>query len=148
MDPTTHIDVHVNRHFTATPEQVFDAWLVPREMGRWMFGANLHDMRLLRLDVDPRVGGRFLLLVQRSGHSIEHTGHYLQIERPHRLAMASSLEGATNDAPSRVEIDLAPTATGCMLELTHRLIATRANDTEHVRDGWNAMLHALGELFT
>ena len=147
MNPTTHIDVHVSHHFNAPPEQVFDAWLVPREMGRWMFGAHIQDVKLLRLDVDPRVGGRFSLQVRRSGQFIEHTGHYLELERPHRLAMTWAVKGAPDDAYSRIRIDLAASGTGCVLILTHRMDARWAGHAQQVRDGWSAMLNALGELF-
>jgi uncharacterized protein YndB with AHSA1/START domain len=147
MVPTSHIDVHVSHHFNAPPEQVFDAWLVPREMGRWMFGAHIHDVRLLRLDVDPRVGGRFSLQVRRSGQSIDHIGHYLELERPRRLAMTWAVKGAPDDACSRVQIDLAPSGAGSVLILTHRMDAKWAGNVHQVRGDWSAMLDALGELF-
>ena len=148
MNPTTHIDVHVSHHFNASPERVFDAWLTPQDMDRWLFGTHVQDVKLLRLEVDPQVGGRFSLQVRRSGQFIEHTGHYLELERPHRLAMTWAVKGAPDDAYSRIRIDLAASGTGCVLILTHRMDAKWAAHAPQVRDGWSAMLDALGGLFT
>ena len=50
---------------------MFDAWLAPRLLGQWMMGPEIREEKLLRLDVDPRVGGRFSMLVDRDGERID-----------------------------------------------------------------------------
>lgn len=147
MDPPAPLEVRCNRHFNAMPGAVFDAFVIPREMGRWMFATPIHDMTLLRLDVDPQVGGRFLLQVRHSGQLIEHAGHYLELDRPRRLALAWATKGAADDGSSRTQIDLAPSAGGTELVLTHRHHAKRDTNAGQVREGWNAVLDALGGLF-
>lgn len=143
MDPAAHLEVHVSHRYEAPPERVYDAWLLPKEVQRWMFGAHVHDVKVLRLEIDAQVGGRFSLQVRRSGQFIEHTGHYLELERPRRLAMTWSVKGALDDAFSRVQVDLAPSGSGCVLILTHRIDAKWANHAQLVRNGWSAMLGAL-----
>jgi uncharacterized protein YndB with AHSA1/START domain len=76
--------VEVERHFTASPEEVFDAWLDPASLSRWMFGPP-RDEDTVRLTVDPRVGGEFAFVVRRQGQQVTHVGRYLQLNRPRRL---------------------------------------------------------------
>ncbi len=143
MDPAAYLEVHAHHRFDAAPERVYDAWLLPQEMQRWMFGAHIQNVKVLRLEVDAQVGGRFSLKVRRSGQLIEHAGHYLELDRPRRLAMTWSVQGAPDDAYSRVQIDLAPSGNGCVLILTHRLDAKWTSHAQLVRTGWSAMLDAL-----
>jgi len=143
MDPAAYLEVHANHRFDAPPERVYDAWLLPREMQRWMFGAHVQNVKVLHLDVDAQVGGRFSLKVRRSGQLIEHTGHYLELDRPRRLTMTWSVKGSPDDAYSRVQVDLAPSGSGCVLILTHRIDAKWADHAQLVRNGWSSMLDAL-----
>ena len=45
--------VHVAREFDVSPARVFDAWLDPELIGRWMFGPALRDETVLRIAVEP-----------------------------------------------------------------------------------------------
>ncbi len=66
--------VRVTRRFTASAERVFDAWLDTALLGMWMFGPPLRDEEVLRLTLEPRVGGSFSFLVRRQGQEIDHVG--------------------------------------------------------------------------
>lgn len=112
------VDVAVHRPFPVPAEHVFDAWLTPRRLGQWMFGPGVRDEKVVRLDVDPRVGGRFSMLVERGGERIDHVGDYLVIDRPHRLAFTWGVAGEPDQDGSRVDILVTPTPTGCELRLT------------------------------
>ncbi|HEY1036167.1 MAG TPA: SRPBCC family protein [Pseudoxanthomonas sp.] len=90
------VDVSVQRVFPVPAERVFDAWLTPRLLGQWMFGPGVRDEKVLRLDVDPRVGGRFSMLVERDGTRIDHVGEYLVIDRPHRLSFTWGIAGESD----------------------------------------------------
>ena len=147
MTASLPVEVRVTRAYQATPERVFDAWLVPRVLGQWMFGPRVRDENVVRLDVDPRVGGGFSLKVERSGQLIDHAGRYLRIERPQRLAFTWAVEGASDDVPSQVEIDIAASADGCVLTLVHRMDAQWSDYAQRTHDGWSAMLDALAGLF-
>jgi hypothetical protein len=57
----------VTRQFNASAERVFDAWLSPDLIGRWMFGPNVRDEEVVRILVDARVGGAFSFIVRRGG---------------------------------------------------------------------------------
>lgn len=147
MTSPAGIEVRVVRYFEAAPERVFDAWLVPRVLGQWMFGPHVRNENVVRLDVDPRVGGGFSLKVERNGQLIDHVGRYLQIERPHRLVFTWAIAGMSDETPSQVEIDIAASGSGCVLTLIHRMDAQWSDYAQRTQDGWSAMLDALAGLF-
>ena len=141
------VDVTVSRSFAAPAERVFDAWLTPRLLGQWMFGEDGPEEKLLRLDVDPRVGARFSMLVERGGERIDHVGEYLVIDRPRRLSFTWTIAGEADQDGSRVDIVITPTPTGCELRLTHALPRAWADYADRTQHGWSTMLDALHALF-
>ncbi|MET0718953.1 MAG: SRPBCC family protein [Pseudoxanthomonas sp.] len=147
MNPASPIEVRVTRYFEASPERVFDAWLVPRTLGQWMFGPRVREENVVRLDVDPRVGGNFSLKVERKGELVDHVGQYLEIDRPHRLVFTWAVKGDSDDAPSQVRIDIAASSSGSVLTLVHSMDARWAEYAQRTQDGWNTMLDALAGLF-
>ena len=141
------VDVTVHRTFAVPAERVFDAWLTPRLLGQWMMGPGIRDEKLLRLDVDARVGGRFSMLVERDGERIDHVGEYLVIERPHRLCFTWTIAGEADQDGSLVDIVITPTPDGCALRLTHALPRAWADYADRTQQGWSTMLDALHALF-
>lgn len=147
MSPAPPIEVRATRYIEASPERVFDAWLVPRMLGQWMFGPRVRQENVVRLDVDPRIGGSFSLKVERNGQIIDHVGRYLEIERPHRLVFTWAVKGESDDEPSQVHIDIAASSSGCVLTLVHTMDAKWADYAQRAQDAWNTMLDALAGLF-
>ncbi len=147
MNQDPEFRITATRVLNATPERVYDAWLVPRTLGMWMFGPRVRDENVVRLEVDPRVGGQFSLKVERHGQVVEHVGEYLQMQRPHRLVFSWAVKGDSDDAPSRVHLDIAASGGGCVLTLVHVMDAKWADYGERTQAGWNTMLAALSELF-
>lgn len=136
------LNVHVERRFSTSPERVFDAWLNPGLLGRWMFGPALREEEIVRLTVDARVGGSFSFVVRRQGIEIDHVGRYLHMNRPHRLVFTWGIAGVSEDQ-SRVIVDLLPVGTGCELALTHELQPNWADYAAQTEAAWVAMLDAL-----
>ncbi len=95
--PTPNVKVSVTRHFDASPERVFDAWLDPELIGKWMFGPALREEEVLRIVADARVGGSFSFLVRRQGQEIDHVGKYREIDRPRRLVFTWGIAGESED---------------------------------------------------
>jgi uncharacterized protein YndB with AHSA1/START domain len=136
------VSVRVTRRIDATPERVFDAWLDPQMIGRWMFGPALREEEVVRIELDARVGGAFSFVVRRQGKEIDHVGEYLEIDRPRRLVFTW---GIRQEAPggSRVIVDIAPLEAGCELTLTHDLHPDWADYASRTEAGWTKMLNAL-----
>lgn len=76
------VTVRVARRFNASAERVFDAWLAPKIAGEWLFATATG--RMVRVEIDARVGGRFVFVDRRNGEDVEHLGEYLIGEHPHR----------------------------------------------------------------
>jgi len=148
MSTQPHVDVRVSRRIGASAERVFDAWLDPPLIGRWMFGPGIRDEEVVRIAVDGRVGGSFSFVVRRAGEEIDHVGEYLEIDRPRRLAFTWGVPKYSADS-ARVVIDLAELQTGCELTLTHEMDPRWADFASRIEAGWATMVdtlaRALGE---
>ena len=63
----TDLSLTVSRRIAAPPARVYEAWLDPQKLTRFM--ANCDGMALSAAEIDPRVGGRFLMTMQSSPQS-------------------------------------------------------------------------------
>ena len=88
IDPAAQpVELRIARHFAASAERVFDAWLDPAKACHFLFATPNGIMN--RVDIDARVGGRYVIVDLRDAdgerEEIEHVGKYLEVERPRRL---------------------------------------------------------------
>ena len=83
MTAEAPVKVRVTRRFSTSPERVFDAWLDPEKAGRFLYATKEGEM--VQVEIDARVGGRYSIVERRDGQDVEHTGEYLEIDRPRRL---------------------------------------------------------------
>lgn len=141
MNAKSPIPVTVTHRFAASAERVFDAWLDPVMLGKWMFGPPLRDEVVLHVAIDAKVGGAFSFLVQRQGMEIDHIGKYLEIERPRRLVF--SWGTAQDGASSRVIVEIVATSVGCDLTLTHEIDPDWAQFKDRAAEAWAKMLASL-----
>lgn len=132
--------VCVARSFAAPPERVFDAWLDPAHTGEWLFATPTG--RMVRVEIDARPGGSFLLTDRRDGEDVEHRGTWLELDRPRRLVFSFSVPKYSKDA-TRVAVDIAPSGGGCELTLTNEPVA--AEYAERSASGWRLILDALAK---
>lgn len=136
------VSARVTRRFSASPERVFDSWLDPEMIGKWMFGPALREEEVLRIVVDARVGGSFSFLVRRQGEEIDHVGKYREVDRPRRLAFTWGIVGESEDE-SLVIIEIVPRETGSELTLTHKMDPKWADYVSRTEAAWAKMLDAL-----
>ena len=129
--------VEVSRHLAAAPERVFDAWLDPASLGRWLFATP--DGAMERVEIDARVGGRFEIDERRGDDVAKHWGNYVEIERPRRLAFdfGTSFEAT----PTRVTVTIEPDGDGSRLTLRHE--GVWADWQDRTRQGWTMILDGL-----
>jgi uncharacterized protein YndB with AHSA1/START domain len=120
---------------------VFDAWLDPSLVGRWMFA--FRGDEIVHVHVDPRVGGAFSFKVRRDGAEIDHVGVYRVIDRPRRLAFSWGIAGQAGS--SEVTVDVTPTAGGCDVTVRHVMGAEWADFVARSAEAWTKMMGALDE---
>lgn len=132
--------LRVTRHFDAPAERVFDAWLDAATVGKWLFATPTGEM--VRCEIDARVGGKFVITERRDGEDVDHTGEYLEIERPKRLVFTFAVPKYSSQSTT-VTIDIAAASSGCELTLTHEgVLPEWASRTEQ---GWKMILEELGK---
>lgn len=132
----------VMHRFRVSAERVFDACLDPAWVGRWMFGPNIRDERIVRLAIEPRVGGTFSFVVERQGKEVDHVGEYLAIDRPRLLVFTWATRDTLPDT-SRVIIEITPSDDGCDVKLTHVMGSQWSDFVDRAASAWSKMLDAL-----
>lgn len=133
--------IRASRRFTASAEQVFDAWLDPEQAGKWLFATPTG--KIVRVEIDARVGGRFCIADRRDGEDVEHVGQYLGIDRPRRLVFEF---GVPRYSPlfARVTIEIVSLDSGCDLTLTTDGVLLEWADA--TRQGWTMLLGSLAQV--
>ena len=133
-------DVRVTHRFNATPERVFDAWLDPEKARQFFFATPTG--RIVRAEIDARVGGKFVMVDRRDGEDVEHTGEYLEIDRPRRLVFKFAVPKYSPNVV-RVTIEIVQLEAGCELTLTQEMKPEFAEYKSRTEKGWNTILEAL-----
>jgi uncharacterized protein YndB with AHSA1/START domain len=131
--------LEVSRHLAAPAELVFDAWLDPGALEKWLFATPGGVMQLV--EVEPRVGGRFRVDEQRGDVLATHFGEYLELDRPRRIVFAFATD--REQKPTVVTVEIAPTGDGCVLTLTHEMDPQWAAYRDRARQGWTMILDGL-----
>lgn len=145
---STHNRPHVvvTKKFDVIPVKIFDAWLDPEMISRWMFGPDVREEEIIKLVTDPQEGGTFSFVVRRDDEVINHLGTYLELDRPRRLMFTWGIE-SESEGESVVTIDIESTKTGCRLTLVHELDPKWEEYADRTKEGWSTMLDKLDDIF-
>jgi uncharacterized protein YndB with AHSA1/START domain len=128
----------VRRVLPVERERVFAAWLDPVSLATWMRPGEATGAIV---EVDPRVGGRFrILMEQAEGCGSEHQGEYLAIEPPSLLSF-TWISAATDLRPTVVTVELHARDGGTELVLTHWRLPPERVDGH--RRGWTDIVRLL-----
>lgn len=142
---TDPVEVRVEKRFRHPPERVFDAFLDPARVGRWLF--RTPDGRMEHARLEPRVGGGFEVFERRGEDLARHWGEFVEIDRPRRIVFDFWVEEAPTEK-TRVTVTFTPVADGCDVVLTHDLAPAWAAYAERTTAGWTMILdnlHAVTE---
>ncbi|HEX6384604.1 MAG TPA: SRPBCC domain-containing protein [Anaerolineae bacterium] len=127
----------------ASREEVFDMWLDPESVRRWMCPGNTH---VAAIELNPVVGRAFRIYMETEDEQVYvHTGKYLEIQRPERLVFTWR-SPATGERESRVTVAFYEQGKSCLVVLVHELLPDERAVENH-RAGWTDILNRLGEQF-
>jgi uncharacterized protein YndB with AHSA1/START domain len=140
--------VRVQRAYACTAETIYDAWLEPETARRFWF-ATPPTGEIVRCEIEPGVNGRFTLVDRRPLDAepgrhidVEHSGRFLQLDRPRRIAFSFGLPQFQSHETT-VIIDIEPQGDGCELTLRHDLGPTDEDTREMLEgaeQGWTTVL--------
>ncbi len=138
-DQATELKLETSRVIKAPRERVFDAWLDPEMLAKFMRPGP--DMSVPEAKTDPREGGRFVIVMRVGDKDLPHAGTYKTIDRPNRLAFTwesphSTLENST------VTLDFAEVDGGTDVKLTHVRFPSEESRDNH-KSGWGRILQSL-----
>lgn len=140
MSSKPPVIARVSRSFDVPAERVFGALLDPQKAGKFMFATPEGEM--VRAEIDPRIGGKYVFIDRRKGEDAVHRGEYLEIDRPHRLVFTLWVEGHSR-AADRVTIEIAPHAAGSRATLTHEMPPEAGEFKKRTEEGWSKILQGL-----
>lgn len=139
----------VTYNYQAPVETVFDAWLSPEMVGKFMFGPDVRpNEEIMHLQIDKRVNGKFSFLVKRGEMKLDHIGSYLKIDRPRSLSFTWGIAGQKESSVVKIEVTAEPKGKGTTLVLTHELAPGWDDFVAKIEGSWQMMLEALDKALT
>ena len=117
MESSARLPVLAERHMNASAEQVYDAWLDPENVGKWLFTTPGGKMQSVA--IDPVVGGHFSIVERRDDDNVEHVGEYLALERPTQIIFDVTVPHFSSSV-THVEVNIKPSpGGGCDVAILH-----------------------------
>lgn len=138
---TTDLALKITRRIAASPERLFDAWLDPAMLKRFI--SPVPGTSTLRAETDPRPGGRYEIVMQNEMGEIPHWGEYREIDRPNRLSFTWNSPHAEPD--SLVTLTFRPVGDETEVTLVHDRFPSEAERSGHER-GWTGILDGLAAM--
>jgi uncharacterized protein YndB with AHSA1/START domain len=132
------IEPTVNRTIEASPTELFDVWLDPKNPGGPWFGA-------AKAIVNPVVDGLFYHLVHFENHDWAHYGRFIALDRPRRIQHTWVSE-ATRGVESIVTLTLEAQGDQTLVKIHHANVPDDTMGRRH-EEGWGYVLGALADRF-
>lgn len=134
------LELTVNRKIAASREKVFNAWLSPAMLAKFMVVPS-GSTEPSKVKNDPVKGGRFSIVMMTAEKEIPHAGTYLEIDPYSRLAFTWESPYSLDD--SVVTIDLAEVDAGTT-EITLKQVKFKSEEARQGHEkGWSAILDLL-----
>lgn len=138
MNAEPNVAVKVSRRFSAPAARVFDAFVTPADIARWMGAPAPAEGG--KIEADPRAGGVFLFVAKRQGTDVAHFGEYREVIRPTRLVFTWAVLEAPPE-PTVVSIDIVEVGDKCDVTLTHTGVPTPCETA--TQQGWTTILQTV-----
>ena len=136
----TDLSLTTHRTIAAPQEAVFNAWLDPEMLRKFMRPGP--GMTTPKAQTDPVKGGRFELVMKAGDDEIPHAGTYKEIDPHSRIVFTWESPFSADD--STVTLDFEPDRDGTKVTLTHVRFVSEESRDNHM-GGWTGILAALEE---
>ena len=138
----TDLTVTLNKTIQAPIEKVFDAWLNPKTLSKFMMP--MPGMPASDVESDAREGGSFTIIMHVGEDKLPHTGEYLEINRPDKLVFTwASHRSVDNSTVTLNFTKIDDNKTN--ISLSHVKFIDEAARSDH-EGGWGNILDKLNEI--
>lgn len=145
MSSIPSIKRSVSKTIDAPPEKVFDSWLIPAVVGRWMFGREVQAESVIELVNNVRPRGDFTYTLRRAGKEVVITGIYLAVDRPRRLEFSWHEDGGV---ATLVQVLFEAEATRTKIRVSIKLDGTLAAHADTIKQRWATQCALLAQLLS
>jgi uncharacterized protein YndB with AHSA1/START domain len=135
------LELKVSKVISAPIEKVFDAWLDPKTLAKFM--QPMDGMSDAVVSNDASVGGRFSIVMIAGDNKMPHEGKYVEIDRPHRLVFTWETDCSSDG--STVTLDFSKVDDEkTQIDLHHVKFIDEKTRDDHT-GGWTGILDALAK---
>ena len=147
-DPIPIDGITIVREFEAPIEQVFDAWITPRQFAVW-FGAENGEVPVDTVELDATPGGvwKATMFAGPERDEINWIGEFVTVERPGRLVIAFSdqtpSDGRQDDGWAYITVLLDDLAGRTRMTFHQGGGAVPPEQLEQAKAGWMSFFEVL-----
>jgi uncharacterized protein YndB with AHSA1/START domain len=134
----------ISKSFQGNAQKVFDQWLIPVFIGKWMFNKEIIGEKIVSLDNTVRKGGDYKFIVEKKGKTVEYSGQYLELKIPNQLVFSWVKDGR-EDRCSRISLRFEEDGTKTKMKFSMKLDPALNDQKESIKRVWNARCTALAE---
>ena len=139
MQSQTNSSIRISRYFSASPQEVWQAWTDPKLVKSW-FGSDPNGT-VLDASLDVRLGGTFEVTFRNSDDTqFTCTGTYQEIEKYQRLVFTWMWKDRP-EVRELVTLVFQPEQNGTLMIFEHANID--AGTTHDYESGWNSTFDKL-----
>ncbi|UHA72689.1 SRPBCC family protein [Paenibacillus sp. 481] len=155
MANTSTTTLTMTRRFDVSADKVFDAWLNPDKMRKWLF--TMEPTNKVATN-KPHVGGRWEIVDHREGKDYRAIGEYVEIDPPSKLIFTFKMP-QFNDLEDRIVVEIKPLDKGSEMTFTQVIVVPHEagwteGDVEkalvdynsQTEQGWGYMFEGLKQL--
>ena len=136
MNDAQQLSLNISKTIQAPVEEVFEAWLNPDTLSRFMLPKP--GMPSPAVSLDPKVGGRFKIDMDVGEKIVPHEGEYTEIDRPRRLSFTWNSPFSAPGSIVTIEFKSIDNST-TEVRLNHVRFLSEESCANH-RDGWTNIL--------
>ena len=138
----TDLSLKVSRRIPAPASRLFDAWLDPKMLMKFICPD--HGMGVKSAETDPKVGGKYSIVMLADSGEIPHWGEYLEISPHQRLVF--TWESAFSIPGSTVTLTFDEAEGETVVTLLHERFLNEEMRDNHEK-GWTSILAHLDQAF-